>query len=163
MSNEGPETHHQTLFQMRLIAMEIMDNLAPFNPRLIGSVSTGRIRQGSDIDIHVFSDQLEAIYIHLDEMGWEYTTDQICIRKNGLLIEYTHIYIRHDFPIELSVYPSNDIRVTGRSSTDGKRIDRLSLHRLRHLIETEHITEWQNYLEDGSTRNSGVLGVREST
>ncbi|WP_246841106.1 nucleotidyltransferase [Hahella sp. CCB-MM4] len=143
------DTHQQTLFEMRLVALDVLDHLAPFNPRLIGSVSTGRIRQGSDIDIHVFTDQLEEIFIYLDELDWDYETKHIEIWKDNRLREYTHIYIHHDFPVELSVYPSNDIRVTGRSSTDGKRIDRLSLHRLRTLIESEHPAEWAHYLDVG--------------
>src|SRR5438128_3129105 len=41
---------------MRLEALKLMRLLRQFKPRLIGSVMTGHVRQGSDIDIHVFSD-----------------------------------------------------------------------------------------------------------
>ena len=43
------------LFAMRIVALEAMEALAPFNPRLIGSVATGHVRSGSDVDIHVFT------------------------------------------------------------------------------------------------------------
>src|SRR5262249_4840005 len=53
--HEGPKrTEH--LFEMRLEALRLMRLLRAYRPRLIGSVMTGHVRKGSDIDIHVFSD-----------------------------------------------------------------------------------------------------------
>jgi len=40
-------------FAMRVIALEAMQALERFSPRLIGSVATGHVRRGSDIDLHV--------------------------------------------------------------------------------------------------------------
>ena len=131
---------------MRLCALEIMEELADFSPRLIGSVSTGHIRKGSDIDIHVFSNDLEVLLVYLDSLGWSYTTANITIQKSNKLIDYTHIYIQHHFPVELSVYPLNEIRICGRSSTDGKRIIRLNAKKLQSLIAEEHSEEWQRHL-----------------
>lgn len=140
------DTHQSTLFEMRLLALDIMDELDPFTPRLIGSVSTGRIRKGSDIDIHVFCDYLEILYRHLDELGWRYESRQICIQRNSRPVEYTHVYLEQEYPVELSVYPFNDIRITGRSSTDGKPINRISVSQLRVMIEEEHPDEWLQYI-----------------
>src|SRR3954447_6192022 len=44
------------LRDMRLQALRLMRLLRAFKPRLIGSVMTGHVRKGSDIDIHVFTD-----------------------------------------------------------------------------------------------------------
>src|SRR6266478_8946844 len=41
---------------MRLDALKLMRLLRQFKPRLIGSVMTGHVRKGSDIDVHLFSD-----------------------------------------------------------------------------------------------------------
>src|ERR1700731_3563548 len=46
----------ENLRAMRLDALRMMRLLRPFKPRLIGSVMTGHVRKGSDIDLHVFSD-----------------------------------------------------------------------------------------------------------
>ena len=43
--------------------------LARFRPRLIGSVRTGHVRKGSDIDIHIFGDSLALVTDTLDETG----------------------------------------------------------------------------------------------
>src|SRR3989440_11840526 len=52
--HEGAKrTEH--LRAMRLEALRIMRILRQFRPRLIGSVMTGHVRKGSDIDIHVFT------------------------------------------------------------------------------------------------------------
>src|ERR1700738_546424 len=41
---------------MRPDALPLMLLLRAFKPRLIGSVMTGHVRKGSDIDLHVFTD-----------------------------------------------------------------------------------------------------------
>jgi len=140
--------HSRTLFEMRLLAMEVMERLDEFSPRLIGSVSTGRIREGSDVDLHVFTDSLELIQSHLEKLDWPYEVNQVWIEKNGRPAEFNHVYMMFDYPVELSVYPVNDIRVRGRSSTDGKPIERLSVSKVRELIMEEHADEWSDYLNE---------------
>jgi predicted nucleotidyltransferase len=49
------------LRDMRLEGLRMMRLLASFKPKLIGSVLTGHIRHGSDIDIHLFCDRTEPI------------------------------------------------------------------------------------------------------
>src|SRR5246127_4214895 len=46
----------ENLRDMRLEALRLMRMLRAFRPRLIGSVMTGHVRKGSDIDIHIFTD-----------------------------------------------------------------------------------------------------------
>ena len=48
-------------------------------------------------------------------------------------MDYTHIYLQADFPVELSVYPRAELRVVSRSSTDGKPIKRLKLAEVEGL------------------------------
>jgi len=51
----------QHLRDMRLEALRLMRLLRPFRPRLIGSVMTGHVRKGSDIDLHVPKEQYAAV------------------------------------------------------------------------------------------------------
>src|SRR3954452_17683397 len=46
------DTRRDHLLDMRLAALRMMRLLAAFKPKLIGSVLTGPVRTGSDIDIH---------------------------------------------------------------------------------------------------------------
>lgn len=134
------------LFEIRIAALDIMEQLEDFSPRLIGSVSTGRIKKTSDIDLHLFTDNLEPLETRLNELGWHYAKEEIHILYNGKPRQFTHIYLDTEFPIELSIYPNNEIRVQGRSSTDGKPIIRMSYNRLLALIQEEHSEDWEHYL-----------------
>jgi len=49
-------------------ALRLMRLLSRFRPRLIGSVMTGHVRAGSDIDLHLFSDSIDAITDVLDDL-----------------------------------------------------------------------------------------------
>ncbi len=139
----------QRLFSMRIIALETMKALADFKPRLIGSVSTGHVRYGSDIDLHVFTDNIEEIECFLDELGWKFKTKQVTIRVAGKYKDYTHIYFQRIFPIELSVYTNEESRIRQRSSTDGKPIVRLKVKALEKLLAEQHSQEWEIYLKTG--------------
>src|SRR4029078_11210106 len=59
----------QHLREMRLEALRLMRLLRTFRPRLIGSVMTGHVRKGSDIDLHVFADSAALITDLLEQNG----------------------------------------------------------------------------------------------
>ena len=59
-THEG-DARTDRLLEMRLEALRMMRLLSHFRPRLIGSVMTGHIRQGSDIDLHLFSDNVSSV------------------------------------------------------------------------------------------------------
>jgi len=67
-------------------------------------------------------------------VGWRYEKQDVAISDNGKIKYYTHIYLDLDFLVELSIYPENHIRVRGRSSTDGKPIERMSYNKLHALV-----------------------------
>src|SRR5262249_36238923 len=71
------------LFAMRVVALEAMRALAAFEPRLIGSVSTGHIRRGSDIDLSVFTDDDGALETLLRSLRWVYEREPVTIQKFG--------------------------------------------------------------------------------
>src|SRR5437868_15352236 len=60
----------ENLRAMRLHALRLMRLLAPFRPRLIGSVMTGHVRKGSDIDVHLFTDQVGLVTDLLEGEGY---------------------------------------------------------------------------------------------
>jgi hypothetical protein len=144
------------LFAMRVVALEAMRELLPFEPRLIGSVSTGHVRRGSDIDLHVFTDDVGALEGHLGVLGWVYELERVFIVKGGKPREYTHAHVADVFSIELTIYPRRDRFARPRSSTDGKPIERVDPPTLEALIAREHPEEWTDYLTDGQ-----VAGLTE--
>ena len=122
------------LREMRELALAVMRELEEFEPRLIGSVATGHIRRGSDIDIQLFTEDLDAPEDWLVEQGWPYEREDVLIRRPKGFVEYQHLRLELDHPIELSVYPLMDLRHRPRSSTDGQPIDRVSIRRLEAML-----------------------------
>lgn len=143
--HEG-ELQEERLFAMRLVALDTMEELPSFFPRLIGSVSTGHVRQGSDIDLHVFTDDLAPLLTQLATQRWDFEQKQVTIRAGNTFRDYTHVYIDRGFPIELSVYACHERRIRQTSSTDGKAIIRISPTALRYMIWQEHETLCEQYL-----------------
>jgi predicted HD phosphohydrolase len=123
---------------MRLAALAMMQRLAPFRPRLIGSTLTGHIRQGSDIDLHLFSDTTEAITHVLDHHGHAYTVEKKQVRKQGEERIFTHIHLTDRFPFELTVYAADKAHYVFKSSITGKGIERASIAELEQFLAKEY-------------------------
>ena len=139
----------QRLFAMRIVALEALEALPQFHPRLIGSVATGHVRSGSDVDLHVFAWHPADVEARARELGWTYETQHVSILKHGKIMNFTHVHVEDIFPIELTVYPPNELAHRPRSSTDGKPIVRIRDTALRKICEKEHPELWKRYLADG--------------
>ncbi|WP_437336379.1 nucleotide-binding enzyme [Sorangium sp. So ce394] len=145
------------LFALRIVALEAMRALAPFSPRLIGSVSTGHIRRGSDVDLHVFPADEEALERHARALGWTFERERVTIQKGGELREYVHYHVADVAPLELTVYAPRELRARPRSSTDGKPIVRLGIAALSALCARDHPTAWERYLATGEVEGMDAL------
>ncbi len=161
---EGPRRLRR-LFAMRVVALETMIALARFSPRLIGSVASGHVRRGSDIDLHVFvpgdarARELDAspVIARLEALAWPHELRRVLIRKFGEFREFTHVDVDRGFRVELSVYPLADLRAVQRSSVDGRPIDRVSASRLRALLELDHAAAWSRYQATGELPDRDAL------
>ncbi|MCH5374982.1 MAG: tRNA adenylyltransferase, partial [Planctomycetes bacterium] len=131
---EGENRSHN-LREMRLEALHLMRLLRRFRPRLIGSVLTGHVRQGSDIDIHVFSDSIEAVTLELDDQGYVYDVERKLVRKHGEERIFTHIHVKDRFPLELTVYAADLAHYVFKSSVTGKAMERASIAELEHFLQ----------------------------
>lgn len=134
---EGSSRQDQ-LQAMRLSALRLMRRLAPFRPRLIGSVLTGHVRQGSDVDLHVFSDTAEAITHLIDQDGLTYQVERKRVRKQGEERIFTHIHVRGEFNFELTMYSPEQHRHVSKSSITGKPIERASIAQLEQFLRLEY-------------------------
>ncbi len=126
------------LREMRLAALAMMKRLSPFRPRLIGSTLTGHVRQGSDVDLHLFSDTTEAITHVLDTEGFAYTVEKKQVRKQGEERIFTHIHLTERFPFELTVYAADKAHYVFKSSITGKAIERASIAELEQFLQREY-------------------------
>lgn len=134
---EGDQ-RHANLRDMRIAGLRIMRLLCAFHPKLIGSVLTGHIRKGSDIDIHVFSDHPSAVLTVLEEERLPFQLERKRIIKHNEERQFTHIHVYDRFNFELTLYPLEKRNYGFISSITGKRIERATIAELEQLIEREH-------------------------
>lgn len=135
--HEG-ERRTEHLRDMRLAALAMMRLLRPFRPRLIGSVMTGHVRKGSDIDLHVFADSAALVTDLLEKAGYQYDLERKQIVKHGEARIFTHIHVHDRFPFELTVYAENLAHYVFKSSVTGKAIERASIRELEEFLEREY-------------------------
>jgi hypothetical protein len=128
----------RSLRDMRIEGLRMMRLLEAFRPRLIGSTLTGHVRRGSDIDIHLFSDTLEAVEATLESSGIVYTVERKQVRKHGEERVFTHIHIADRFEFELTLYAANLAHYVFKSSVTGKAIERASIAELEQLLASEY-------------------------
>src|SRR3954462_12015028 len=106
----------RNLRDMRLEALRMMHILRRFRPRLIGSVMTGHVRKGSDIDIHVFCDHLLLIAELLEAEGYDHEVERKQVVKHGESRVFTHVHVAGRFDFELTVYPEDKAHYVFKSS-----------------------------------------------
>jgi predicted nucleotidyltransferase len=128
----------ENLREMRLEALRLMRILRAFRPRLIGSTLTGHVRHGSDIDLHVFSDSVEAVVGAIEAEGHQFEVQRKRVRKNEEERIYTHIHVQDRFPFEITLYAADMAHVVTTSSITGKPIERASIAELRQFLVAEY-------------------------
>jgi len=105
---------------------------------LIGSVMTGHVRKGSDIDIHVFTDSVGLVTDILQNEGFQFDMERKQVVKHQEARVFTHIHIYDRFHFELTVYPDDKAHYVFRSSVTGKAIERASIRELEELLLEEY-------------------------
>jgi hypothetical protein len=126
------------LRDMRLDALRLMRLLRQFRPRLIGSVMTGHVRKGSDIDIHVFSDSVGLVSDLLQQEGYQFDVERKQVVKHGEARVFTHVHVYARFNFELTIYAEDKAHYVFKSSITGKAIERASIRELEELLEREY-------------------------
>ncbi len=132
---EGQGRQHR-LEAMRRVALELMEVLSAFTPRLIGSVWTGHIRQGSDVDLNVYADEPEGLEEALEQAMISFESERVQSRKAGHEREFLHYHVHHPsgIPVEVTVYPVSEIHHHPTCSITGGPMARGTLPQLRQLL-----------------------------
>jgi hypothetical protein len=126
------------LKEMRLAALHLMHVLRAYRPRLIGSVMTGHVRKGSDIDIHIFTDSIGLVTDVLEQAGYAFDVERKQVVKHGDTRMFTHVHIHDRFNYELTVYAEDQAHYVFKSSITGKAIERASIRELEEFLAQEY-------------------------
>jgi predicted nucleotidyltransferase len=136
--HEGSE-RLSMLLEMREIALNVMKRLRDFDPVLIGSVWRGTPRRGSDVDIVVYSDDIDEVENRLGEYS-VLKTEKKEFTVAGLPRTSIHIELEAgDHTVELVVRPSRDKEhyVDERCETYGDPKRGIKLGELEKLIQSD--------------------------
>jgi hypothetical protein len=125
----GGAQHQRSLQQQRRVAIEAMRVLEKFQPRLVGPVLTGTATEYADIQLHVFSDSPEAVYLHLMDAHFEYEVFERRLRMSSewqVSVPSVRFEMGEE-TIEALVFPRDGIRQAPVSPVDGKPMRRADL------------------------------------
>ena len=132
------DARQDDLRAMRLEALRLMRLLDAFHPRLIGSVLTGHVRRGSDIDLHVFSSNSSAVTAVLDDQRLPYQLERKRVIKQNQERIFTHLHVGDRFEVELTLYDADKVNYPFKSSITGRPIERATIPELEQLLRTEY-------------------------
>jgi len=134
--NEGPK-RKERLIQMRHEALNTMKILAQFYPVLIGSVWRGTIKQGSDIDIAVYSDDAPEILAALKPTVNVLKTAWTSVNKRGATLTSFHIYAKTQagYGLEIVVRGSEEKGKKRKCETFGDELKGLSTKELQKILK----------------------------
>ena len=123
------------LDRMRRIALEVMDLLAPFSPRLVGSVLRGTAAREAEVTLHIFAEPPEAVATFLYDQGVRTELDAWTGRFGGdREIELPMYWIAvGEQPVRLIVFPRG-LHEAPRSPVDAKPMARMNRDQLAELV-----------------------------
>jgi hypothetical protein len=127
----------QTLFKLRGLAVDIMSQFERFNPRLVGPVLAGTAGNHSEIIIHVFSDNPEAISILLQENNIPYEMSEKKIRtadKDSIPFPSSTFFAGY-IPIVLIVFPEKYLKQAPLCPIDEKPMKRANIKKVKSLLQ----------------------------
>jgi hypothetical protein len=127
------EEQIQRLLKLRLLALDLMEKFADFQPCLTGAVANGTAGEHSDIYMQLFSESSKDVAVFLLNAGIDYVvTETPHFRHPDRMVETLSFIWKHE-GVHLILYELDDQR-GGSKNAAGRSIDRLSLTALRALI-----------------------------
>jgi len=149
------DSHRETLLQQREVACEVMALFSDCEPRLTGAVLSGSATAYQDIELHVFSDSVEALSIKLLDLKVPYKLQEHRVRFSAERSQFIPSlnFEWNGFGISARVFPKDGIRQAPLSALDGKPERRASRADVVALMEA---AERHPILEDAPWANGGV-------
>lgn len=137
------ETQGQCLRELRQSAVEAMEFLQEFSPRLVGSVLRGTAGPHSSIGLHLFANTPEEVVLFLMERDIPFSSGERRFRINDHGYESYPVYgfTAGEMEIELVVFPIDGLRHAPWSPVDGKPMRRADSRDVGKLLEEASLTE----------------------
>lgn len=128
---------------LRQAAFEVMRELEGFHPRLVGDVLSGTATRHSAVDLHLFSDTVEAVGDALAALGINHrgVSRRLRLRHDEVEPFPGYRFSVQDWDFSATVFP---LRLRGHaplSPVDGRPMRRASLRELEELLRPEKVPD----------------------
>ena len=130
-------SRQERLLRMRREALQVMEPLKRFHPKLIGSVWRGTARKDSDIDIATFSSAPEAVLDELQKSSFKIVKNEwLSVTKRGRKEASFHIHLILSSGDEVEVVVRNPERIELRERCEiyGDSVTGLSYPQLKRVL-----------------------------
>ncbi len=132
------DTQPGELRQLRETALEAMDWLADFHPRLVGPVLEGHATRHSAVVLHLFADAPESVLFFLVDSGIAYDEgwQRLHFGEEPAADYPVFSLTFENVPLRLVIFGLDDERRSPSSPVDGRPLRRAASAQLRKLLET---------------------------
>lgn len=132
-------TQPRQLLTLREVAVEAMQFLARFEPRLVGAVLEGSADEHSAVCLHLFEDDPSEVLRFLDEQRIPYDEDERVLRLTRAdSAEFPVLRFDADgHAIDLTILPRVFLRQAPLSRTSDAPMQRASINAVRTLLANE--------------------------
>ncbi|HEX5420728.1 MAG TPA: hypothetical protein VFY39_12075 [Gammaproteobacteria bacterium] len=131
-----PRAHGHRLAHLRRVALSVMDELAAFQPRLVGSVLAGTATTSAPIELHAFSDSPETIAESLTAQGASLRDFQRRYRYNSQRVALVpgYRFLRDGAEVVVLTFPENGLREAPLSPVDQRPMKRAGRGEVAELL-----------------------------
>lgn len=129
------DEHEERLLFLRQLAADVMRQLEPFNPRLVGSVLSGTATRHSDVNLEVFPPSLKDVELFLLNRKMAYRAGEKQVRW-GKDVRTVPVMTLLELPaeVEIVVYGDDDLRQLPKLALDGKSVLRAKISQVEALL-----------------------------
>jgi hypothetical protein len=131
------DSHPQTLAEQRRAALDAMQLLEEFEPRLVGPVLSGTATAHADIDLHVFADTPESVALKLLDYGIPHEVREHRVKMHlDRSVNYPAVHFTSGArTVAATVFPRDGIRQAPFSPVDGRPMRRAGMNEIAELLE----------------------------
>lgn len=132
-----PHVQQRRVEGLRRIALQVMDLLEPFHPRLVGPVLAGTATETSPIELHAFADSPESVAARLVEHG---VVVRDCQRRyryaaNRVSLVPGYRFAHDGADVVVVTFPENGLREAPLSPVDQRPMRRAARHEVAELAD----------------------------
>lgn len=124
------------LRRLRETAVEAMQFLDRFQPRLVGSVLHGTATEHSDVNLHLFAETPEELVFFLLEHDIPHEVSERRFRfgREDYVSVPVYRLVAGDIAVDLAVFPRKGLREAPRSRIDGLPMERAGIALVQEML-----------------------------